>query len=134
MKVYIVTSGTYSDYGIAEVFTDETQARLYCATHNNNNYYYFDYRVEEYEADTVKTEGKLYYGIVYSLPPQYSPYSEFGECFYSTEPVEPKEEIFENGTVRITRPVNRYYKDYSDELLKVCRDLYAQYMAEKEGL
>lgn len=40
-KVYIVTSGVYSDYRIRAVFKDYDNARLYCAHFN-------DCRVEEY--------------------------------------------------------------------------------------
>ena len=48
MKVYIATDGEYSDYHIEAVFTDEEQAKLYCATHSCY--------LEEYEADEVKIE------------------------------------------------------------------------------
>ena len=46
MKVYIVTSGSYSDYHIDEVFTDREQAYLYCAARNTAESGY--YEVEEY--------------------------------------------------------------------------------------
>ena len=46
MTIYIATDGEYSDYHIKAVFTDEKQAKLYCATHNCY--------LEEYEADEVK--------------------------------------------------------------------------------
>ncbi len=44
MRIYIVTSGEYSDYSIDAVFTDKLQAELYAATHNCD-------RIEEYESD-----------------------------------------------------------------------------------
>lgn len=47
MKVYVVTSGCYSDYQIEAVFTDPVMANAYA---NVNT----DRRVEEYEADSVK--------------------------------------------------------------------------------
>lgn len=40
--VYIVTSGTYSDYGIEKVFLDKKKADLYCSCHN-------DCEIEEWE-------------------------------------------------------------------------------------
>lgn len=53
MKVYIVTSGEYSDYGIEIVFTDRDQAELYCAMHEND---YDSPRVEEWDADDVEID------------------------------------------------------------------------------
>ena len=47
MKVYIVTEGSYSDYHIEAVFTDEEQAKYYCATHSD------ECEIEEYDTDTV---------------------------------------------------------------------------------
>lgn len=35
-KVYIVTSGEYSDYGVVAAFNTEEQAKLYCAIHENS--------------------------------------------------------------------------------------------------
>lgn len=58
MKVYIVTSGEYSDYFIEGVFTDRDKARVYCALRNHDIHclaYSFDdgeaARIEEYESD-----------------------------------------------------------------------------------
>lgn len=53
MKVYIVTSGEYSDYGIEKVFTDKEQAELYCALHESD---YESPIVEEWDADDVEIE------------------------------------------------------------------------------
>lgn len=44
-KVYIVTCGEYSDYGIAAVFSTKEQAYEYVDCHGT------DFRVEEYDAD-----------------------------------------------------------------------------------
>lgn len=56
MKVYIVTSGSYSDYHIDRVFTDEQQAKLYCATHANDCE---ALGIEEWESDEVKLDTSL---------------------------------------------------------------------------
>lgn len=53
MKVYIVTSGEYSDYGIDRVFTDKENAELYCAMHESD---YDQPTVEEWDADDVEIE------------------------------------------------------------------------------
>lgn len=46
MKIYVVTSGEYSSYGIEQVFLDKKKAEIYCAAHNTDYTYY---EVEEYE-------------------------------------------------------------------------------------
>jgi hypothetical protein len=51
MKVYIVTSGSYSDYTIQEVFTNKKQAEIYCAVSN-----YQDMHIETWECDAVHFE------------------------------------------------------------------------------
>jgi len=47
MKVYIVTSGSYSDYGIHEVFSTEDEAKKYIDAVGTDD----DWEVEEYEVD-----------------------------------------------------------------------------------
>ena len=54
MKVYIVTSGEYSDYSIRRVFTDKERAELYCAMHEEE--YYDPYIAEEWETDDVEID------------------------------------------------------------------------------
>lgn len=49
MKIYIVTSSSYSDYCIEAVFTDEKEAAKYIATRNSTNGWQDDYKIEEYE-------------------------------------------------------------------------------------
>lgn len=61
MKVYIVTSGCYSDYGIEGVFTDEVMANAYANLDS-------DRKVETYDADTLKVEtSPLYAQILYNV-------------------------------------------------------------------
>ena len=48
-KAYLVSSGTYSDYEIAEVFLDKAAAEKYCAIHNTEDKYGDPYYVEEYD-------------------------------------------------------------------------------------
>lgn len=55
MKVYIVTTGEYSDYHIDEVFTDLEQAQLYCAA--RNGVVCAEYYIEEWETDLHKMQG-----------------------------------------------------------------------------
>lgn len=55
MKVFIVTSGEYSDYGIRAVFTDYEKAELYCATHNKKSSTDICC-IEEYDTEDFKIE------------------------------------------------------------------------------
>lgn len=128
MKIYIVTSGEYSGYGIEAVFTDKKQAELYCAVHKYC-------RVEEYDADREHLEGEVHYGIIAR---DYYRYPLACEFFYSSKPINP--------TVRINPqtglaahdeyiiPVNKSYDEKYDAMKKVARDYIAKYKAEKEGL
>lgn len=49
-KIYVVTSGSYSDYCIDEVFEDKRKAEIYCATRNTQyDLIFIEHRIEEYE-------------------------------------------------------------------------------------
>lgn len=62
MKVYVVTSGSYSDYHIDAVFTDHNKARRYANLDTDRN-------IEEYEADYVNTvyRDNVEYNIYYNF-------------------------------------------------------------------
>jgi len=49
MKVYVVTSGEYSDYRIEKVFLDKDKAELYCDLHRHEDYW-GHMEVEEYDS------------------------------------------------------------------------------------
>ena len=49
MKIYVVTSGTYSNYGIEAVFTDHKKAKQYANLNSGRE-------IEEYESDPVEIE------------------------------------------------------------------------------
>lgn len=54
-KIYIVTSGDYSDYTIDEVFSTKEKAEEYVQQHGTN------YRIEDYDIDKeVKKETKIW--------------------------------------------------------------------------
>lgn len=63
MKVYVVTSGIYSDYHIVAVFDDKQKAEVFCAAYNDNNMehrtwddpcYIEEYDTEENHAESNK--------------------------------------------------------------------------------
>ena len=56
MKVYIVTSGDYDDYRIAEVFSTKEKAEEYI------EYFGDDYRIEEYNLDNpIEPKENIWY-------------------------------------------------------------------------
>lgn len=62
MKIYIVTQGCYSDYGIKKVFTDKAKAELYAKLKTTSGWD-GDCRVEEYDtADDFMPEN-IYYNL-----------------------------------------------------------------------
>lgn len=67
MKVYIVTSGTYSDYHIDGVFIDRKMAEVFCAVHHDADDMFDDIRIEEYDTDdylvTFRSEANLRYEV-----------------------------------------------------------------------
>ena len=79
MKVYVVTSGCYSDYTIEKVFTDRAKAEEYAEWLRDSN------PVEEYETEDDLVVDK-YYKIIISMR-VYDNYSDeptvfiFKECF-----------------------------------------------------
>lgn len=48
-KVYIVSSGDYSDYSIQSIFLEKDEADAYANIHNTREGSYLDYRVEEHD-------------------------------------------------------------------------------------
>jgi hypothetical protein len=52
MKVWVITTGSYSDDEIVTVFTDKVKADLFCAAHNDQARYDHYYCAEEYDTDT----------------------------------------------------------------------------------
>lgn len=57
MKIYIVTQGHYSDYGIVGVFTDKSKAEELCNFGNEIDNW-SDTRIETYESDTIDVKDK----------------------------------------------------------------------------
>lgn len=98
MKVYIVTSGSYSDYHIDEVFTDRKQAYLYCAARNTG--INGEYEVEEYDTDTSKLESRKSPNRVWFGRIQHINARKFGELqkfLYRWETFDTRNEINDRG-------------------------------------
>ena len=57
MKVYVITSGEYSSYGIRAVALSQEKAELICAMLNSEKRYYCDVAtIEEYDTDEIQYE------------------------------------------------------------------------------
>ena len=56
MIVYVVTTGSYSDYHIEAVFHDKEQAELFCATHGIHGDDIEEYDTEEYTSTTEENQ------------------------------------------------------------------------------
>lgn len=127
MKVYVVTSGEYSDYRIIAVFTDLEKASYYCAVRNARDQEIDEYscRIEEYETaeDSVEISGARKVNYLYSDEVKFAP---------TFDPPETTYENYHNFAdfYRIVspRPLSR------TKLEKIVADLRTKYLAEKEGL
>lgn len=134
-KVYIVTSGEYSDYGIDEVFDNREDAEKYVCLHKRN--ILDDFRIEEYdicknaELDNVK----VYYGITFILRDNENNYFEI---IYDNKPIETnieEDDCFGQkecyGTLSLS---NRNVFNDKDVVEKIVYDAVAKFKAEKAGI
>ena len=69
MKIYVVTSGCYSDYHIEKVFTNKNAAEAYCREQNICCFEENEYsaRIEEYQADNFEEQGIITLKIIQFL-------------------------------------------------------------------
>lgn len=127
MKVYVVTDGCYSDYHIEAVFTDEEQAKLYCAAHESEDISIKEYDTEDNEIISKKPVLKCWFVPIrgYSLN---------------------LDDIHWQYTLKKTKTVG-YHGWYGkvvflslpeskteEEAKKAISDFYAQWKAEQQGI
>lgn len=134
-KVYIVTSGEYSDYGIDEVFDNREDAEKYVCLHKRN--ILDDLRIEEYdicknaELDNVK----VYYGITFILRDNENNYFKI---IYDNKPVEvniEENDCFGQKECYGTLPLsNRNVFNDKDAVEKFVYDAVAKFKAEEAGI
>ena len=66
MKVYVITSGEYSEYGIRAVTLSREKAELICAMLNSTERYYGDVAtIEEYDTDEIQCDVNEDVGLCY---------------------------------------------------------------------
>lgn len=128
-KIYIITSGDYSEYGIEAVFTDKHEAEKYCAFYNDEVSY--EKRIEEYIADkeTIETERQIVY--------QYFGYYDFSTAKMNVLPprikfLKPGEKQIED-KMHFRRIVNLYERN-DVKARKILQDMYMKWKAEREGI
>ncbi len=130
MKIYIVTSGEYSDYDIERVFLDENKANKYAKMRAYS-------KVEEYETEENEFSEIIYASISYQIENDKEDYN-FTMHITNTLDDDEKDMHYTGFYGWTTRPVeylnlkrvirNRNYDEEKlrDKYLKVCHDLYAK--------
>lgn len=127
-KIYVVTSGIYSEYHIDSVFLDKHKAEMYCA--ENNAQYGDECQIEEYESADDEIEGEI--DIAWKYEIQEGDRIARGTIVHYTHRC--LNEVTE-GKYRSELTATVYLRAEDDEkALKIARDMFAQYRAEKEGL
>lgn len=134
-KVYIVTSGTYSDYAIEEVFDNREDAERYICLHENDSC--LDMSVEEYDIykNAELKNVKVHYGIYFIMRENGI---NFFDIVYDNKPIE----------TNINRSKHNYSKSYDgtlplsnrnifkdkDVVKKIIYDAVAKFKAEEAGI
>lgn len=131
MRIYVVTSGEYSDYGINAVFTNEEKANLYCAGHYDE---YAPPMIEVWETsdDKIKSDVDTIweYKMLWQNEKLHNPHS--CRCLVKHELGQYNNRI----EIEDRCPVVYVYLDEFDEMkaCKIGHDVYAKYKAEIAGI
>lgn len=128
-KVYIVTSGSYSDYGINRVFKDKRKAEVWCAE-KNTEYEWEEYRIEEYEYSDDEVEYRKDIELVYRFN-IYSKHKtprtyDHGTLVIPTKKARIKK-IYEGLEAIIELP-----EDNPEKAFKIAQDMFAMHKANEE--
>lgn len=132
MKIYVVTSGYYSDRTIQQVFLNKQKAETYCAAHNkscNNNYDKLEIYgcYETYDDMIAVADDRVVHGWCY-----------FPKTPLGGELLEYKGVMLESNASpehwNLTKMEFHTDTDDEEKAFKIARDKYAQYKAELAGL
>lgn len=130
-KVYIVTSGEYSSYGIEKVFLDRNKAECWAGLQK------WICSVEEWdiEDDNFEMPNEIYYGVKFKK----SAYGIYVIKFQSGEPIEKACVVKKDccgytyeGTIPIAK--SRYSRIGCPGMRKMANDYIAEIMAKREGI
>lgn len=136
MKVYVITSGEYSDYCIRTVALSREKAEQICAMLNSQKRDCSDAAIiEEYDTDEIQCDANEDVGLCYEAEFNYKTLGNtyWGEPFYSFARNEIKRELLGHGyEIQI---VATFPKDMPQEKArKIVKDRVAKWKAEQEGL
>lgn len=136
MKVYVITSGEYSDYCIQTVALSREKAEQICAMLNGSNGYRSDTAIiEEYDTDEIQCETNEDVGLCYDAAFDYKTLKNIYWCnpFYSFGRNEIKREL--SGHKYGILITATFPKDMPQEKVrKIMYDRVAKWKAEKECL
>lgn len=136
MKVYVITSGEYSDYCIRTVALSREKAEQICAMLNSQKRDCSDAAtIEEYDTDEIQCDANEDVGLCYEAAFNYKTLKNiyFDEPFYSFTRNEIKREISGHGYEIIIAAT--FPKDMPQEKArKIVKDRVAKWKAEQEGL
>lgn len=141
-KVYVVTSGCYSDYAIDRIFSTKDAANLFIALHEDDEW--TDYNeVEEWEVDSDTFDGSIEIEFCYTLSfKYYKKKDSFIKNHLSIMPTKKKEEninkllpplrMSSNPSLNVYIYLPR--EDMEEETLKKSYDMIAYWRAKNEGI
>lgn len=136
MKVYVITSGEYSDYYINAVALTREKAEQICAMLNGSNGYRSDTAIiEEYDTDEIQCETNEDVGLCYEAAFDYKTLENMYWCdpFYSFGRNEIGKSLTHDGRMILISAT--FPKDMPQEKVrKIMCDRVAKWKAEKECL
>ena len=142
MKVYIVTEGQYSDYGVRAVFLSREKAAAYIKANEGK---YDDYFIEEYETfdDEIETTQDFLDDVYIKMDVNYD--FATGRWFIDSNVADKVEYscscpyVKELKNWREPEPHGIYVTlrvrpwDSDEKIIKIAQDAYAKYKAIKDG-
>ncbi len=128
-KVYLVTSGEYSDYGVNAVFSNEQLAKAYVDIYSREGIYCEEYQIEEYGLDFMEKQLRKGLGAwEVNIWKDQQP---------ASVSMNDSETIKEHGTEIIEHPtcfsIYCFARDH-DHAKKIAQDRFAKFRAEEEGI
>lgn len=143
-KVYIITSGCYSDYSVHGYCTTEVNAKKYCALKNSGEHGRWDqFEYEEIECldDTATEVDRLYYQFVFRFARH-----EYKNIWTCVSHEEPMEVVVKTTTCKwrknkVAGALNGYAEvtvstetDDAKKAQKIAQDVLYQWIAEQEDM
>jgi hypothetical protein len=139
MKIYVVTSGDYSDYHIDKVFIDEEKAKKYIECQNRYLEYNDKSRLEEYDTEEKDFESVVEIWVSYEDKPKFKFTKKYMCTIESFTTIDKASEDFEiscrwddwDKTLKLNMeqvlPINiNNIDEFKNKYQKICEDLMTQ--------